>query len=418
MTRRIVIVGGGTGGTLAANRLRHLIPDFDTEIVVVDGNDRHLYQPGLLHVPFGLAQPAAIVRSRQRQLRPGIVFIRSEVERVDLESDRVILADGSPLGYDVLVVASGAALRPEETEGLTGPGWRDNVLTFYDLEGAAALAGVLATMDSGRLVVNVVDLPIKCPVAPLEFCFLADWFLRRRGVRQRVELTYVTPLDGVFTRPVANRELSGLLDSKGIEVVTEFNTGEADGAGGRLVSYDGREIAFDLAVVVPLHGGAPYVERSEGLGDELGFVPTDPSTLQSKVRPNVFVLGDATDLPSSKAGSVTHFQGHALTRNVACYLKGEPITSSFDGHANCFVETGFGKALLIDFNYEYEPLPGHYPGPIGLPLLKESRLNHLAKMEFESFYWHVLLQGRHVPGIHPEMPRSGKVLQAVAAGRG
>lgn len=416
MTRRIVIVGGGTGGTLAANRLRHLIPDFDTEIVVVDGNDRHLYQPGLLHVPFGLAQPAAIVRSRQRQLRPGILFIRSEVQRVDLESDQVILADGSPLGYDALVVASGAALRPEETEGLTGPGWRENVLTFYDLEGAAALAGVLATMDRGRLVVNVVDLPIKCPVAPLEFCFLADWFLRRRGVRQRVELTYVTPLDGVFTRPVANRELSGLLDSKGIEVVTEFNTGEADGAAGRLVSYDDREIGFDLAVVVPLHGGASYVERSEGLGDELGFVPTDPSTLQSRVRPNVFVLGDATDLPSSKAGSVTHFQGDALTRNVASYLKGEPLSGSFDGHANCFVETGFGKALLIDFNYEYEPLPGHYPGPIGLPLLKESRLNHLAKMEFESFYWHVLLQGRHVPGIHPEMPRSGKVLQAVAAG--
>ncbi len=167
MTRRIVIVGGGTGGTLAANRLRHLLPDIDTEIVVVDDNDLHLYQPGLLHVPFGLARPSAIVRSRQRQLRPGTVFIRSEVQRVDLESDQVILADGSPVGYDVLVVASGAALKPEETEGLTGPGWRENVVTFYDLEGAAALAGVLATMESGRLVVNVVDMPIKCPVAPL-----------------------------------------------------------------------------------------------------------------------------------------------------------------------------------------------------------------------------------------------------------
>ena len=411
-----MILGGGTGGTLAANRLRRQLPDLDTEIVVVDENDRHVYQPGLLLVPFGLARPSALVRSRQRQLASGIRFVRSAVERVEPESDEVVLEDGSRIGFDVLVVATGASLRYDETEGLTGPGWRERVHTFYSLEGAASVAGALASLDSGRLVVNVVDMPIKCPVAPLEFCFLADWYLRRRGVRHKVDLTYVTPLDGVFTRPIANRELAGLLDRKGIEVVTEFNTGMVDGAEGRLVSYDDRSVGFDLAVVVPLHGGAAYVDRSEGLGDELGFVPTDPATLRSKARPNVFVIGDATDLPSSKAGSVAHFQGEPLTRNVLAYLAGEPLDGIFDGHANCFVETGFGKALLIDFNYDQEPLPGTYPGRIGLPLMRESRLNHLGKLAFEQFYWHVLLHGREVPGIGSAMPLEGKQLQSVSAG--
>ncbi|MET1001106.1 MAG: NAD(P)/FAD-dependent oxidoreductase, partial [Acidimicrobiia bacterium] len=161
-------------------------------------------------------------------------------------------------------------------------------------------------------------------------------------------------------------------------------------------------------VVVPLHGGAEYVARSAGLGDELDFVPTDEHTLQAKAKPNIFAIGDATALPASKAGSVTHFEGEVLVENVRRFLSGEPLDGSYDGHANCFVETGFGKALLIDFNYDTEPLPGHFPGPVGLPLLKESRLNHLGKLMFQWFYWHVLLPGRDVPGVGPDMPAAGK----------
>ena len=190
--------------------------------------------------------------------------------------------------------------------------------------------------------------------------------------------------------------------------MTEFNTGEVDGAGRRLVGYDGREVPFDLAVVVPLHGGAEYVGRSPGLGDELRFVRTDPRTLQSRARPNVFAIGDATDLPASKAGSVTHFEGEVLVENIARFLEGRPLDASYDGHANCFIGTGFHKAMLIDFNYGTEPLAGHYPGPIGLPLLKESRLNHLGKLMFQWFYWHSLLPGRDVPGLGAGMPTAGK----------
>ena len=407
---RIVILGGGTGGTLSANRLRKSFPLAEAEITVVDENDDHLYQPGLLFIPFGLTRTEEIVRPRGRQLHHGIDYLTGGVDRVDLESRFVVLNDGRELGYDVLVVATGSVINPDETEGLTGEGWMKKVFTFYSAEGATALATALDGFRAGRIVVNVVEMPIKCPVAPLEFCFLADSFFRERGLRDDVDITYVTPLDAAFTKPVAAKRLGTMLADRHIELVTEFNTGEVDGAGGKLVSYDGREVPFDLAVVIPVHSGAPCILRSEGLGDALGFLGTDPHTLQSTASPNVFALGDATSLPTSKAGSVTDFEGEILVRNIRSFLDGQSLDASFDGHANCFIETGNKKAMLIDFNYELEPLAGHFPGNIGLPLLKESRLNHLGKLMFQWVYWHGLLPGRDIPGIHSAMPLRGKQL--------
>jgi sulfide:quinone oxidoreductase len=408
--KRIVILGGGTGGTIAANRLRRVYGTGDAEIIVVDQDDDHVYQPGLLFVPFGLADPGRLVRARRQQLHAGICFRQAGIDHVDVGADQVHLEDGTVLGYDVLVIATGAWLLPYETEGLTGPGWMKDVFTFYTLPGAAALRTALDRFDGGRLVVNVMDMPIKCPVAPLEFCFLADRYFRQRGIRSRVRLSYVTPLDAAFTKPVASRELAGLLAGRDIELVTEFNTGAVHAGTGasRLVSYDDREVSFDLAVVIPLHGGAAYVDRSPGLGDALGFIPVNPRTLQAAVRPNVFAIGDAADVPTSKAGSVAHFEGEILTAGVRAYLAGQPLTAAFDGHTNCFIETGGGKALLIDFNYDTEPLTGHYPARLGLPLLRESRLNHLGKLAFGQLYWHSLLPGRDLPGISAAMPRRGK----------
>ena len=417
MAHRIVILGGGTGGTMMANRLRRRYDVDQARISVVDHDDRHVYQPGLLFVPFGLAETDEIVRPRRRQLRQGVDFHLSEIDRVSLDEDRVHLEEGTVLPYDVLVVATGVRLQPEETEGLTGEGWNERMFTFYDASGAEQLARALAAFEGGRLVVNLVDMPIKCPVAPLEFAFLADSYFAERGLRDKVELTYVTPLDGAFTKPVASERLAGLLGEKGIELVTEFAVGEADGERGRLVSWDEREVPFDLLVTVPLHAGAAYVERSEGLGDDLGLVATNQETLQSLARPNVFALGDATNVPISKAGSVTHFEGEILEENIARFLAGKELSAAYDGHANCFIETGFGKALLIDFNYETEPLPGRFPTSVGpLPLLKESRLNHYGKLMFQWLYWHVLLPGRDIPGISPEMTTKGKERQPEPVG--
>src|SRR4029453_18470210 len=283
--KRIVILGGGTGGTMVANRLRRRFDVDEAEIHVVDRDDRHVYQPGLLFVPFGLTSLDEIVRPRTRQLRDGIVFHEREVDAGWIERDELLLDDGPTPPYDVLVVATGSRLQPEETEGLTGPGWNERAFTFYTPEGAEALRGALERFDRGRLVVSLVDMPIKCPVAPLEFAFLADWYLRERGIRNRVELVYSTPLDGAFTKPIASAHLAGLLVEKDIELVTEFNAGEVDGIGGKLSSYDGRELDFDLLVTIPLHGGAAYVERSPGLGDPPGFLPTDKPTLQTPATP-------------------------------------------------------------------------------------------------------------------------------------
>ncbi len=409
MPTRILVLGAGTGGTLIANKLRRRY-GAETEITVVDRDDRHVYQPDLLFVPFGLVAPDSVCRPRSKQLRRDIEFRLAEVERVESEKNTVQLKGGDSLPYDVLIVASGAELLPEETEGLTGPGWGESAFTYYSVEGAAALRKAMEGFEGGRLVVNIVEMPIKCPIAPLEFCFLADWWLQKRGLRKKTEIVLATPLDGAFTKPVAAKMLGELLEKKKILVETEYAAGRVDGEARKLFSWDERELAYDLLVSIPLHGGSPFVESSDGLGDELGFVSVDQNTLQAKVAANVFAIGDATNVPTSKAGAVAHFQAETLIENIDRFLAGKELEKSFDGHANCFIETGFGKALLLDFNYEVEPLPGKFPFPVvgPMPLLKESRLDHLGKLAFRQLYWHLLLPGRRIPTITAQLKMAGK----------
>jgi sulfide:quinone oxidoreductase len=410
---RFVILGAGAAGTIVANRLARSykvgLSNGSVGITVVDQDDRHVYQPGLLFLPFGGYTPEQLVKPRRAQLPDGVAYVQSPIERVDTSRDVVELANGQSLSYDVLVVATGTRTLPEETEGLMGAGWNRDVFDFYTLEGSTALGERLRTFTGGRLVVNFVEAPIKCPVAPLELAFLADSFFRRKGLRDDITVTYVTPLDGAFTKPIAAQRLAHLLQQKRIEVVTDFSVGSVDHDAKVLRSWDGREVAYDVAVVVPVHGGAEYVSRSPGLGDALGFVMTDPRTLQAKVKANVFALGDATNLPTSKAGSVAHFEAEVLVPNIERFLRGEPLDAGFDGHANCFVETGDDKAILIDFNYDTEPLPGKYPFAFGpLSLLEESRVNHLGKLGFKWAYWNVILPGFDIPGITPQMQMTGK----------
>ncbi|MBX7119249.1 MAG: NAD(P)/FAD-dependent oxidoreductase [Gemmatimonadaceae bacterium] len=411
--RQILILGAGTAGTVMANRLarryRRGLARGTTTITVVDPDPVHLYQPGLLFLPFGRYTTEHVVRPRSAQLDPAVRYIQDRITRLDPATDTVMLGDGRVLSYDVAVIATGARIAPEELEGLTGPGWRERMHDFYTLEGAQALRDALARFDGGRLVINVVEMPIKCPVAPLEFAFLADAYFTRRGIRDRVTITYATPLDGAFTKATCSRELQYLLDAKGIALETEFNAGRVDGPAGELVSWDERTVPFDLLVSVPTHRGAEFLAAVPDLTNDLGFVHTDPRTLQARRKPNLFAVGDATDVPASKAGSVVHFQAEGLEENIARVLDGRPLEAAFDGHANCFIETGHGKALLIDFNYEVEPLPGHFPFAWGpLPLLRESRLNHLGKLAFRHVYWNALLPGFDLPGVPSRMKREGK----------
>jgi len=403
----LLILGGGTAGSMMANKLARALPA-GWRVTVVDRDDQHIYQPGLLFLPFGDIEEGKLVRPRGQLLDPSVRYVVSPVDRIDPDARKVALDDGTVLPYDLLVIATGTKIRPDLTEGMTGRRWRDDVFDFYSLSGASALARRLDRWEGGRMLVNVVDMPIKCPVAPLEFAFLADAFLRKRGLREATELVYVTPLSGAFTKPVASAAMGQMMEERGIGVVTEFNASAVDNDAGTLTSYAGDAEPFDLLVTVPLHGGADAIAHS-GLGDEAGFVPTDKHTLQSLAHPDIFVLGDATNLPASKAGAVAHFQGDVLLPNLLRYIAGRPLLADYDGHTNCFVETGNGKAMLLDFNYETEPLRGRFPLPgIGpFSLLEESHVNHLGKLAFEWVYWNMLVKGEDLPLDH-HMLMAGK----------
>lgn len=407
--QHLVILGAGTAGTMMAHLLKKKLPKSEWTITLVDKDTNHYYQPGFLFLPFDIYQPEQVHQSIEAHIPQGVSLIRQGIERIMKDQNMVLLKDGREIPYDVLIIATGTDIVPDEIEGMKGEAWHRDIFDFYTFEGACQLREKLQDWEGGKLVVHICEMPIKCPVAPLEFAFLADSFFHHRGMRDQVEISFVTPMDGAFTKPVASRELSHLLDQKNIHLVPNFNIERVDAESKTIIDYGGQEVPYDLLVTVPTNMGDAMVERS-GIGDELNFVPTDKETLQSKIKDNIFVIGDATDLPTSKAGSVVHFEADILVENILHFIAGEPLQARFDGHANCFVETGHGKALLIDFNYSHEPVLGTFPLPgIGpLRLLKETRMNHLGKLAFRWIYWNMLIKGRPIPFVSSEMNVKGK----------
>ena len=396
--KRLLVLGAGTAGTMVVNKLRPELPESEWSITVVDPAREHHYQPGYLFIPFGGYTRSEITKPVGSFIPDGVDFVVAAVDRVVPESSQVLLEDGKTLEYDQLVIATGTTPRPDQTPGMDGEEWRKSVFDFYTLDGALALRDVLAKWTGGRLVVHITEMPIKCPVAPLEFTFLADSYFKERAMRDRVEITYVTPLDGAFTKPVASKHLGNMLEERKITLEADFYIESVDNDRKMLVSYDEREIPFDLLVTVPLNMGADYVARS-GLGDELNYVPVDQGTFLSTKWDNIFAVGDASNIPASKAGSVAHFAVEIFAENFLHHINGEEMPLRFDGHANCFVESGGGKGMLIDFNYDTEPLPGKYPLPgIGpFSLLEETEINHWGKLMFKWVYWNALLPGRELP---------------------
>ncbi len=406
--KNLLVLGAGTAGTMVVNKMRRVLGPREWKITIVDQEETHYYQPGFLVIPFGIYGRDDVIRSRQGSLSPGIDLVTAEIDRIQPDDNEVRLLDGTVLSYDLLVIATGCQIDPTETEGLADDGWRRDIFDFYTPDGALALADKLRSWEGGRMVVNVAEMPIKCPVAPLEFLFLADHYFHQRGIRDKVELVYATPLDGAFTKPKASALLGTLLERKGIKVVPEFTLGMVDPDRKVIQAWDEREENYDLLISVPVNKGADVIERSD-MGDKLNYVPTDRHTLLSKNHDNVFVVGDATDLPSSKAGSVAHFQVDMLHANILRWIDGLGLLPEFDGHANCFIESGFGKGILIDFNYDTEPLPGKYPLPGAGPfsLLEETRMNHWGKLAFRWIYWNLLLPGTSLP-IDARMSMAGK----------
>jgi sulfide:quinone oxidoreductase len=412
--KNLLILGAGTAGTMMANHLSKKLPTNEWQITIVDKEKTHYYQPGYLFVPFDIYQPEQIVKSIDQFIPKGVKLVREPIDRIAKDEDQVYLANGEVLAYDLLIVATGTDIAPHEIEGMLGEHWQESVFDFYTFSGASNLRKKLMNWEGGKMVVHICEMPIKCPVAPLEFAFLADSFFKNKGMRDKVELTFVTPMDGAFTKPRATKELNYLLEQKNIRIVPNFNIERVDGEERKIYDYGGQEVDYDLLVTVPTNMGDPMIERS-GMGDDLNFVPTNKATLQSLIKDNIFVIGDATNVPASKAGSVAHFEAEILTENILAYVQGKEMNGSFDGHANCFVETGNGKALLIDFNYDQEPVTGTFPLPgVGpLRLLKESRVNHWGKLAFRWIYWNMLITGKPIPFVSSAMATAGKDIEPV-----
>lgn len=417
MKKNLIIIGAGTAGTMMANKLNHELDNHQWQITIIDRDNTHYYQPGFLFIPFGIYKPEDVVKSRTEFLPDELNFIMDEVETIKGENNEVYLKSGKILKYDVLIIATGVETVPEETPGLKEELWYKDIFDFYTYEGAVNLADKLRDWKGGKLVINLAETAIKCPVAPLEFTFLADAYFTEKGMRDKVDIKYVTPLSGAFTKPKATEMLNGLMTEKNIEVIPDFYLARVDNEKKVIVSYDEKEVPFDLLITIPVNKGDKVIERS-GMGDEdgLNFVPTDKASLQSKKFKNIFVIGDTTNVPASKAGSVAHFEAEILTENVISFINNKPMTATFDGHANCFIETGYGKAALIDFNYTTEPLPGKFPfamvGP--MDLLKTTRANHFGKLAFKWVYWHMLLTGKKLP-VSTHMSMTGKIKEEETA---
>jgi len=420
--KQIVILGAGTGGSLVANLLVRKLDPKQWLVTIVDRGATHIYQPGLLFLPFGLYghdDPKDLERPIGEPLPRGANFLAADILRIDT-AKRLVETSVTTLHYDFLVGAMGCRVAPEEIEGLAEPLGRDSVHTFYTLEGATAMRPALERMRAGRLVIDVCDMPIKCPVAPIEFAFLADYYFTLKGVRDAIDITLVTPYAGAFTKPNANRVLTQMAKEKGVNVVADFAAESVDADARTLKSFDGRVLEFDLLCAIPPNLGPQVIDDSD-LGDGTGYALTDPRTLRSRKAEGVYFLGDNTNVSTSKAGSVAHFEAETVVENLMREMEGKPPLPTFDGHANCFIETGHHKAMLLDFNYDIEPLEGNFPmahvGPFSL--LKESHMNHLGKLAFQWVYWNLLLKGKlpNVPLLPSHMNFVGKDLETTPHAR-
>lgn len=406
--QKLLILGAGTAGTMMANKFRKALDRDEWEITIVDKHRTHYYQPGFLFIPFGTYKKEDVIKPKTDFIPVGVEYILADVDKIEAENNKVLIKGGQVLNYDYLVIATGTRTAPEETPGMTGDLWYKNVFDFYTIDGAVKLHDFLKRWEGGKLVMSITEVPFKCPVAPIEFVCLAEAYFAKKGMRDKVDITFVTPMSGVFTKPKATQMLGELFVEKNINVVTDFYTEKIDNENKKLVSYDGKEVDFDVLTVVPTNMGDDMIERS-GLGDDLNFVPVNKETLQHETHKNIFVLGDASNIPTSKAGSVAHFSADILFDNFMSAIENRPLLAKFDGHANCYIETGYGKGSLIDFNYDTEPLPGTFPlpgiGPFGL--LKNTKINHYGKILFRWIYWHILLKGKEMP-IESHMTMAGK----------
>jgi sulfide:quinone oxidoreductase len=387
MPARVVVLGGGVGGTLVANLLdKHL--GRDVRVTVVDPTGMHDYQPGYLYVALGEASGHWLSRDERTLLRSGVDLAIEEAVRIHPDAQTVQLRSGASLEWDYLVIATGARLVPEAIPGLA-----EGSFGFYSLPDAERLREELRRFRGGRLLVGIAGIPYKCPPAPVEFTMMVEEYLRHHGVRDQSEVTLLSPLNRAFTIESASTLIKPIMDERGVELATFFNVEEVDPSAHTVLSLEGEKRDYDLLVLVPPHSGQEVAVDS-ALGDPGGWLPADRFTLQVGDYERIFALGDATNLPISKSGSTAHFQAPVIASRIASALRGTAPKERYEGRVMCFLETGNGKATVLRFDYEHPPVP-----------TQPNRAWHMAKWIFNRAYWETVPQGRfpdHAPGTKPK----------------
>jgi sulfide:quinone oxidoreductase len=382
---RIVILGGGVGGTLTANllvkRLRPRLKSGEVTITVVDQTGEHIYQPGFMYLAMGGERAANLHRPERALLDSRVSLVVGEVKKVDERRRMVHLLDGQRIGYDYLVLATGSRIVPESIDHFTTEAYH-----FYTAEAATRLRSALDAFDGGRIVIGIAGMPYKCPPAPLEVAFLIEAELRARGLRERSELHFCSPIGRAFTIETVSDMATPILENRGIELHTFFNVEAIDPTRKVVQSLEGEELPYDLLILVPPHKGAQFLIDSGLAPAPGGWLPTDRATLQVGSRPDVFALGDATDLPLSKAGSTAHFEAPVVAERIVAAIEGREVDhrrGDYLGKVMCFFEIGDGKGTLLQFDYEHPPKPP-----------KPNQLWHLGKIVFNKTYWHIVPKGR------------------------
>ncbi len=377
--KRVIVVGGGIAGTIVANRIARTIPEElekgEAEVVVLDKSDKHVYQPGQLLVPFNVHDPVELVRNERDILDHRVRFLhgqKGEVTKIDPANHTVVTADGVSHTYDYLIIATGSHLRWEEV-----PGYKDAVYSPWDFDSALKLREALDQFSGGTVVINVAKLPHKCPVAPMEATLMLDDMLRKKGLRDKTEIVYTYPINGIFGIKTTNDVMIKIFQERGIKVISPFNVTNVDPKNKVMESQEGEKVKFDLAIGVPPHAGAKVIGDS-GIGDKRNWVPTDKFTLRMKDHSNVFVIGDTTDIPISKAGSTADFESYIIANNVANEIRGTGLKKTYDGSVFCYIATGVDSATYIRFNYANPPVP---PPP--------SYVHWWGKLMYNKLYWTV-----------------------------
>lgn len=391
MPAKVVVLGGGVGGTLAANLLAKELGR-DGKVTVVDPTGMHHYQPGYLYLALGQANGRWLVRDERTLLRKEVDLVVGSATKVDPAAGVVQIERGGALEFDYVVLATGARLVPEQIAGLV-----EGSFEFYSLEGAQRLREELRRFRGGRLLVGVAGVPYKCPPAPVEFVFMVEEYLRGRGIRDKSEIMLLSPLNRAFTIESASKVIQPIMEERGIGLTTFFNVEEVDPSAGTVSSLEGEKAEYDLLVLVPPHRGQPVIVDSE-LGDVSGWLPTDKHTLQVDGYDHVFAMGDATNLPISKSGSTAHFEAPVVASRIASLVRGTAPKENYGGRVMCFLETGNRKATVLRFDYEHPPAP---PQPNGVW--------HMAKWMFNRLYWQTVPQGRLPDNVPMPIPvgRSG-----------